>query len=71
MILELELQDKSQLVAIRAFLKALKIKHTLKSDDTKMSKKAYFEMIDSRIAKTQTRNSAIISQEEQKTLLFG
>lgn len=68
MILELELQDKSQLVAIRAFLKALKIKHTLKSDDTKMSKKAYFEMIDLSISEAKSGKAKKLDKELRSQL---
>jgi hypothetical protein len=71
MIYQLELKDDNQLDAIRAFLKALKVKHTLKKDDAKMSKEAYFEMLDERIANTKIGKLPIISQEEQKAILFG
>lgn len=55
MILQLELNDKSQLAAIRAFLDALKIKHTIQDDDVKMTKEAYFEMLESSINEAKKR----------------
>ncbi len=71
MILQLELNDPSQIEVIRAFLKALKIKHSIKEDDSKMSKKAYFEMLDERIKNSKKETSSIVSKEEQKAILFG
>lgn len=68
MILQLELNDQSQLDAIRAFLKALKIKHTIKEDDSKMSKDAYFEMIDSSINDAKKGKSKKLTKELRKSL---
>lgn len=49
MILQLELKDENQIEVIRAFLKVLKIKHSIKKENPKMSKKDYFEMLDESI----------------------
>lgn len=68
MILQLELKDQSQLDAIRAFFKALKIKHTIKTDDSKMSKDAYFEMIDSSINDAKKGKSKKLTTELRKSL---
>lgn len=68
MILQLELNDQSQIEVIRAFLKALKIKHSIKEDDSKMSKEAYFEMLDTSINDAKNGKSKKLNKELRKTL---
>ncbi len=68
MILQLELNDPSQIEVIRAFLKALKIKHTIKEDGSKMSKEAYFEMLDASINDAKNGKSKKLNKELKKAL---
>ena len=68
MILQLELNDPSQMEVIRAFLKALKIKHSIKEDDSKMSKEAYFEMLDASIHDAKNGKSKKMNKELRKNL---
>jgi len=68
MIYQLELKDDNQLDAIRAFLKALKVKHTLKKDDAKMSKEAYFEMLDRSIKDAKLGKTKTLNQDLHNTL---
>ena len=57
--------------AVKAFLKALKIKHTLKTSDTKMTKDEYFAMLNIRIQKSKAKQAITITPENQKEILFG
>ena len=38
-------ENPAQMEAVKAFFKALKIKHTIKKEDAKMSKSDYFDML--------------------------
>ena len=56
--------------AVKAFLKALKIKHTLKTSDTKMSKDEYFAMLNTSISEAKRGKKTILNKSLKKEI-FG
>ncbi len=63
-------ENPAQMEAVKAFFKALKIKHTIKTEHVKMSKKEYFEMLQN------SANDALLGEKHEynqklKEELFG
>jgi hypothetical protein len=64
-------ESPAQMEAVKAFFKALKIKHTINKEDSKMSEAEYFDMLNSRISNSKKNKPTLISPEYQNEILFG
>jgi len=63
-------ENQNQIDAVKAFFKALKIKHTISKEKVKMSEEDYYKMLNNRIKKSIINKPISVDIEAQKKLLF-